>query len=103
MDYKIKIIELLKKGYTLKEISVFLKSENYETNSLSSIEKHIQQLKKQYGAKTIFQLAYFIFREEQFNNVQKIEDIQDLHSVKMHKLNDKGKRFSLEQVKKKLF
>ena len=103
MDYKTKIIELLKKGYTLNEISVFLKTENYETNSLSSIEKYIQQLKKQYKAKTMFQLAYSIFKEEQFNKVQKIENLQDLHSVKMHKLNDKGERFSLEQVKKKLF
>ena len=37
MNYKIKIIELLKKGYSLNEISKYLKEKNFETNSLSFV------------------------------------------------------------------
>ncbi|MDM1530919.1 hypothetical protein Q2490_17310 [Myroides odoratimimus] len=43
MNYKIKIIELLKKGYSLNEISKYLKEKNFETNSLSSVEKYVYQ------------------------------------------------------------
>ena len=64
MNYKIKIIELLKKGYSLNEISKYLKEKNFETNSLSSVEKYVYQLKKDYKAKTMFQLAYKMFNNK---------------------------------------
>lgn len=61
MKYKEKIIELLKDGYSITEISVNLKENNFKTNSLSSVEKYIFKLKKEYKAKTMFQLAYLMF------------------------------------------
>ncbi|CAM3249515.1 hypothetical protein [Empedobacter stercoris] len=61
-DYKKKIIELLNKGYSLNEISEYLKENDFQTNSLSSVEKYVFQLKKQYKAKTMFQLAYLIYK-----------------------------------------
>lgn len=60
-NYKIKTLELLKKGYGLKEISNVLKEKKYQTNSLSSVEKYINDLKKEHNSKTMFQLAYKMF------------------------------------------
>lgn len=62
MEYKNKIIELLKVGFTITEISEYLKENNFETSSLSSVEKYIYKLKKDYKAKTMFQLAYLMFK-----------------------------------------
>lgn len=61
MEYQNKIIELLKQGYSLPEISEYLKNNNFETNSLSSIEKYVFKLKKEYKAKTMFHLAFLMF------------------------------------------
>lgn len=60
-DYKIKTLELLKNGYGLNEISNVLKEKGYTTNSLSSVEKYILELKKEYKSKTMFELAYKMF------------------------------------------
>lgn len=59
-DYKQKIIHLLNNGYSLKEIAEYLKENEFEVTSLSSVEKYVFQLKKQYKAKTMFQLAYLM-------------------------------------------
>lgn len=61
MEYKNKIIELLKEGYSLAGISEYLKNNNFETNSLSSAEKYVFKLKKEYKAKTMFHLAFLMF------------------------------------------
>jgi DNA-binding transcriptional MerR regulator len=62
MEYKNKIIELLKDGFTITEISEYLKENNFETSSLSSVEKYVYKLKKEYKAKTMFQLAHLMFK-----------------------------------------
>lgn len=62
MAYQEKIIELLKEGYSLKEIAEYLKKNNFETNSISSVEKYVYKLKKEHKAKTMFQLAFLMFR-----------------------------------------
>ncbi len=59
MEYKNKIIELLKDGFTITEISEYLKENKFETSSLSSVEKYVYKLKK---AKTMFQLAHLMFK-----------------------------------------
>ena len=60
MEYQKKTIELLKQGYTINDIAEYLKINNFETNSLSSVEKYIRKLKKEYQAKTMFQLGFLI-------------------------------------------
>lgn len=62
MEYKNKIIELLKDGFTITEISEYLKENNFETSSLSSVEKYVYKLKKEYKAKTMFQLANLMLK-----------------------------------------
>jgi len=60
MEYQNKIIELLKEGYSSREISEYLKVHKFGTNSLSSVEKYVYKLKKEYKAKTRFQLSLLI-------------------------------------------
>lgn len=60
MEYQKKTIELLKQGYTINDIAEYLKINNFETNSLSSVEKYIRKFKKEYQAKTMFQLGFLI-------------------------------------------
>jgi len=62
MEYKNEIIELLKDGFTITEISEYLKENNFETSSLSSVEKYVYKLKKEYKAKTMFQLAHLMLK-----------------------------------------
>lgn len=57
-----KIMELLKEGYNLTEISEYLMKNNYKPNSISSVEKYLYKLKKEYKAKTMFQLAFLMYR-----------------------------------------
>ena len=64
MDYKEKIIELLFRGFTIQDISNYLKDNNYKTKSLSSVEKYISILKKENEAKTMFQLAVLLYKKE---------------------------------------
>lgn len=61
MNIDEKIIELLKKGYTQKEISDELIKHNLKPNSLSSVEKHLKRIRKEYGAKTMFHLGYILY------------------------------------------
>lgn len=55
-----KLIKNLSLGYTLPEISEMFKNKNIKPNSLSSIEKEINKLKKEYNAKTMFQLGFIL-------------------------------------------
>lgn len=59
-DFRNTIIDCLSKGYSQNEISIILKRLNFTPNSVSSIEKEIHKLKKEYKAKTIFQLGYIL-------------------------------------------
>lgn len=59
-NYEDKIVDLLKKGYSINEICSYLKNKGFKTNSKSSVEKHIYKLKKEYKAKTLFQLGFLM-------------------------------------------
>ncbi|SIS71885.1 MULTISPECIES: hypothetical protein [Chryseobacterium] len=51
------IIGYLKEGLNQHEIAEKLKKENIKPNSLSSIEKRLNQIRHYYDAKTMFHLA----------------------------------------------
>jgi transcriptional regulator len=59
-----KICQLLAKGMTQREISDHLKLKAIEPNSVSIIEKRIKKLKKEFGAKTFFQLAVILTKRK---------------------------------------
>lgn len=54
------ILKHLNAGYTQNEISGKLKARGIKPNSLSSIEKSLNQIRKEYGAKTNFHLAVIL-------------------------------------------
>ncbi len=60
-DVEKAIIELLKKGYSQKEIAEnFKETKNFSIYSKSSIEKIIHSLKKRHQVKTMFQLGMVV-------------------------------------------
>ncbi len=59
-----KIIDFLCKGLTQLEISNSFKKDNIKPNSLSIIEKTLKKIRKQHNAKTNFELAYIIGKNE---------------------------------------
>ena len=65
MDKKeYKVMKLLAKGYTQKEVSQELKKNGYSATSLSTIEKLLAKLRKQYKVKTTIQLFVFLVKKE---------------------------------------
>ncbi|AYZ35173.1 hypothetical protein EGY07_06105 [Chryseobacterium indologenes] len=62
MEYKEKIRELLQEGYSSKEISDYLKENKFKTCSISSVTNYIAKLKKEYNAKTRFELSVLLMR-----------------------------------------
>ncbi len=72
MEFKFTIIQLLRSGFSQKEISDSLKNANIKPNSLSSVEKYINQLKQEYQAKTMFHLACLLFKIEE-KDISKID------------------------------
>lgn len=56
------IINLLTEGLNERQISRHLELKGYTRTSLSLIEKEINKLKKQYRARTLFQLAVKIYK-----------------------------------------
>lgn len=55
-----KLIRHLSEGLNQLQIAQKFKNENRQPNSLSSIEKEIYKLKKEYNAKTMFELGFKI-------------------------------------------
>ncbi|MCX2679380.1 hypothetical protein OOZ15_05440 [Galbibacter sp. EGI 63066] len=51
-----KIIAMLARGYTQREVSEWLIKKGYSSVSLSSIEKLLAKLRKQYKVRTTIQL-----------------------------------------------
>ena len=65
MDKKeYKVMKLLAKGYTQKEVSQELKKNGYSATSLSTIEKLLAKLRKQYKVNTTIQLFIFLVKKE---------------------------------------
>lgn len=68
MKYKDKIDELLKEGYSSKEISDYLKTNKFDTNSISSVNNYISKLKKEYKAQSRFELTILMLKKSPFHN-----------------------------------
>lgn len=65
MDKKeYKVVKLLAKEYTQNEVSQELKKMGYSATSLSTIEKLLAKLRKQYKVKTTIQLFVFLVKKE---------------------------------------
>ena len=58
------IINLLKKGYSQKQISAELQEQGIKPNSLSSVEKYIKCIKQIYQANTMFHLACILHDQD---------------------------------------
>lgn len=75
MDIKRKILWMLKEGYSQQQISEKFKEENIKPNSLSTIEKHLKNIRSCYKAKTLFHLAVILIQEEYiFEEIEEAED-----------------------------
>lgn len=60
----LKILELLKEGYTQHEIGNYFKeSGEFKIKSFSSIEKKLFAMRKHFGVKTLFQLGMIMERD----------------------------------------
>lgn len=57
MEIGRRILLMLKDGYTQDQIAHALEELEIKPNSLSSVEKILKDIRKTYGAKTLFQLA----------------------------------------------
>lgn len=63
-NFRNQIIELLKEGLTQQEIAKELAKKESQPNSISSVEKEMRKIRKEYGAKTQFHLGYLLGKEE---------------------------------------
>lgn len=59
------IIRKMADGYTQLEVSEILKRQGISPNSVSTIEKEIKRLKKQFKAKTAIHLFVILIRQGQ--------------------------------------
>ena len=57
------VVTLLAKGFTQKEVSEKLIKMGYSSASLSTIEKLLAKLRKQYKVKTTIQLFVFLVKK----------------------------------------
>lgn len=64
LDFRSELIKLLKKGLTQQEISKELEKRGVVPNSVSSIEKELKKIRKEFGAKTHFHLGYLLGKNE---------------------------------------
>lgn len=53
----LEILKCLNKGLQINEIALYLQKENAINVSIGTIEKRLAAIRKQYGAKTQFQLG----------------------------------------------
>ncbi|WP_146746598.1 hypothetical protein [Sinomicrobium soli] len=57
------IVKKMADGYNQQEVSNYLKKREIKPNSLSTIEKELKKLKKQFGAHTIIHLFMILVKE----------------------------------------
>lgn len=53
----LEILKCLENGLQINEVALYLKKEKNINVSVSTIEKRLTAIRKQYGAKTLFQLG----------------------------------------------
>lgn len=68
MEIERRILVMLKDGYTQDQISHELKELEITPNSVSSVEKILKNIRKTYGAITLFQLACILYEEDYFED-----------------------------------
>lgn len=64
---------MLKNGLSQAQISDELKELDIKPNSLSSVEKKINVIKKAYKANSLFHLAFLLFEEGYFDEIEEEE------------------------------
>lgn len=57
------IIRQMAKGYTQREVAEYLKQRNMHPNSLSTVEKEVNKLKKALGAQTTVHLFVLLIKQ----------------------------------------
>ncbi|ROH98269.1 hypothetical protein EGI16_21570 [Chryseobacterium sp. G0240] len=62
------LIDYLADGYSQYEIAEKLKERGIKPNSLSSVEKHLNKIKENYEAKSLFHLACILHKLEILGN-----------------------------------
>lgn len=65
-EVKAQILKWLQAGYSQSQIAEKLKEQNISTNSLSSVEKKLKEIRESYKAKTMFHLACILNDEGYF-------------------------------------
>lgn len=68
MEIERRILVMLKDGYTQDQVSHELKELEIKPNSVSSVEKILKDIRKTYGAITLFQLACMLVDEGYFED-----------------------------------
>jgi len=53
----LEILKCLERGFQISEIALYLQKEKAIKVSISTIEKRLTAIRRQYGAKTLFQLG----------------------------------------------
>lgn len=61
------IIEKMAGGYTQREVADYLKQRNMHPNSLSTVEKEVNKLKKALGAQTAVHLFVLLINQGLLN------------------------------------
>lgn len=65
-EFDMKLLNLLKNGFTQKSISEIFREEGIKCSSVRSIELRINDIKEVYGAQSLFQLAFKLMDAEYF-------------------------------------
>ncbi|WP_066435613.1 helix-turn-helix transcriptional regulator [Chryseobacterium sp. CCH4-E10] len=68
MEIERRILLMLKDGYTQDQVSHELKELEIKPNSVSSVEKILKDIRKKYGAITLFQLACILYDDNYFDD-----------------------------------
>ncbi len=68
MEIERRILLMLKEGYTQDQVSHELKELEIKPNSVSSVEKILKDIRKKYGAITMFQLAFILYDDNYFDD-----------------------------------
>lgn len=69
MKIEDQILIMLKEGLTQGQIADKLKEQGIKTNSLSSVEKKLKELRAVYEAKTLFHLACILHSQGYFEEI----------------------------------
>lgn len=63
-EIDLKIVKLLSLGLSQSDVSNHLKKMGYTPNSLSTIEKRLNKMKKDFKAKSLFHLALILKKKK---------------------------------------